>query len=52
MSIIRCTKVASMDFDDMTYSNGPVQIWSYVELGVAILVTNLPIMRYVATYQK
>ena len=45
ISIVRITTVVNVDLADITYTDYPSQIWSLVEVSVAIIVACLPVCR-------
>ena len=47
VSIIRITYVVKVNFEDVTYDDYPSQIWTVVEISVAIIVACLPVCRVV-----
>ncbi|KAL8713855.1 MAG: hypothetical protein Q9220_002000 [cf. Caloplaca sp. 1 TL-2023] len=47
VSIIRITYVTRVDFSDVTYEDYNAQIWTVVEISVAIIIACLPLCRVV-----
>ncbi|KAK0507627.1 hypothetical protein JMJ35_010150 [Cladonia borealis] len=47
ISIVRITTVVNVDLTDVTYTDSSSQIWSLVEISVAIIVACLPVCRTV-----
>jgi hypothetical protein len=47
MSIVRITAVVEVNFEDVTFADYNAQIWTVVEVSVAIIVACLPLCRWV-----
>lgn len=46
MSIVRITAVVRVNFEDVTFADYSAQIWTVVEVSVAIIVACLPLCRW------
>ena len=47
VSIVRITQVVHVNLSDVTYADYPAQIWTVVEVSVAIIIACLPVCRTV-----